>query len=272
MTFINVYEIVGILVTIAGAVATYFKSQRSAKKLNVVFVTILGTILTMLISLRFGVLPEVGKHMAVTEEIRQVPNVTKLIHRLAEARKISNEDSLMGYVLKIRLENLERQLDRVEVGEFTVEQHEMPDFVIRLIETATRSFDATSYVQFNEWWDTPWGRRYEKLNIDAVRRGVAVSRTFIFSSKEELDAARAHLDKQVNGGIKVRYAIADALGIQVTSDMVVVDGKLAGELRLTPDKGMKQAEFFTQSRDVKRIHRRIQALKLEAREYVATPK
>ena len=127
----------------------------------------------------------------------------------------------------------------------------MPDFALEMVKSAKKSILATSYVQFKEWWDEPWGKRYEDLNRDAVQqRHVDITRIFIFSNTAEFQNALSHLKAQKQDGIKIEYAMASNLNVKITSDMVVVDDRLAGELRLTPDKGMKEAMFYTNSQDI----------------------
>ena len=127
----------------------------------------------------------------------------------------------------------------------------MPDFALEMVKSAKKSILATSYVQFKEWWDEPWGKRYEDLNRDAVQqRHVDITRIFIFSNTAEFQNALSHLKAHKQDGIKIEYAMASNLNVKITSDMVVVDDRLAGELRLTPDKGMKEAMFYSNSQDI----------------------
>jgi hypothetical protein len=51
---------------------------------------------------------------------------------------------------------------------------------------------------------------------------------------------------------------------KITSDMVVIDDRLAGELVLTPEKGMKQAVFRTRPGDIKDLSARINRVLLDA--------
>ena len=140
----------------------------------------------------------------------------------------------------------------------------MPEFALEMIKSSKQSILATSYVQFNQWWDTPWGRRYEELNAEAIKRGVKITRIFIFSNKADYEVAKPHLDAQKKAGIDVRYVMSNQLETKVTSDMVIIDGRLAGELVLTPEKGMKQAEFRTRAVDIQDLSARINRVLLDA--------
>lgn len=263
---VTVYEIGGMVFTIAIALITYFRSAADHKTSNTTFVTVLGVVLTMLISLRFDVLPQIRKNLVSAERLSSNQRLRNLAEKLDGALQKASiaKEPLMTYVLNIRLDDLEVQLDSIASGQFIVGEHEMPGFSLELIKSAKVSFDVTSYVQFKAWWDTPWGRQYEAENVTAVKRGVKIRRTFIFSKQVEFDAAKVHLAEQKKGGIEVYTVFAADLPSQVTSDLVVLDGRVAGELSLTPEKGLKEARFFTAKRDIDRCQRDIEQIRLNA--------
>jgi hypothetical protein len=126
-----------------------------------------------------------------------------------------------------------------------VDQAGLPQFLIDMIRSAKTQIVATSYAQSASWWDQPWGKRYESENAEAAKRGVKVTRTFLFANESELDAIRPLLSKEVDAGITVKYAFVGNLHTQLVSGLVVIDNGLAGELHLTPAKGVKEAEFYT---------------------------
>ena len=271
MNLLTIYEIIGAAATLLTAVFTYLRSPDDVKKLNATFVAVLGLIFTMLMSLRFDVLPKISHQYSLAGELAATPRLEQLLHETAEAVRIADksEEPLMKYILDTRLNSLQRHTDAVRQGRFVVDEDEMPGFALEMVQSAKQSILATSYVQFNAWWDTPWGRRYEELNVDALKRGVTITRIFIFSSKADFESARKHLETQSKAGIDVRFAMANELGIQITSDMVVVDNRLAGELRLTPEKGMKEAEFRTRPVDIQDVASRINRVMLEAEKFSA---
>jgi len=269
MNILTLYEVGGLSVTVAIAIVTYFKTQGSAKRLNAAFVSILGTVLTMLVSLRFGVMPEIQTHLTLAQKINKSPRILRLVDGIADAGRIADGAGhpLMVHALRIRLDELEDYLSEVQDGGFSVKPSEMPDFSMKLIEQAQKSYLATSYVSKEEWWDTPWGKIYGRKNFEAVERGVRVERTFIVSSDEDLELLRPLLDRQKKAGILVRVAYVDDLDVKVTSDMLVIDGGFGGELELTPDKGMSRARFSTDEREIDALERRISSLSRQAEIY-----
>jgi hypothetical protein len=266
MSLLTIYEVGGALVTLALAVLIYLRSSDDAKKTNVAFVTVLGLIFTMLLSLRFDVLPKMSHQYSLAGELAATPRLEQLLHETSEAVRIadSSNEPLMKYILDLRLNALQRHTDAVRQGRFVVAENEMPEFALAMIQSAKTSILATSYVQFNQWWDTPWGKRYEELNAEAIKRGVKITRVFIFSNKSDFETAKPHLDTQSKAGIDVRFVMSRDLGVQITSDMVVVDNRLAGELVLTPEKGMKEAEFRTRSVDIREVSARINRVLLDS--------
>lgn len=77
-----------------------------------------------------------------------------------------------------------------------------------------------------------------------------MTRTFIFENEAQLDAIRPLLLNEVKAGITVKYAFVANLHAELVSGMVLIDDGLAGELRLTPEKGVKEAVFYTQPNDI----------------------
>jgi hypothetical protein len=266
MSFLTVYEIGGALVTLLSAVFTYLKSSGDAKKLNTAFVAVLGLIFSMLLSLRFDVLPKMSHEYSLAGDLASTSRLEQLLKETAEAIRIADNSNepLMKYMLETRLNALKQHTDAVRQGSFVVEENEMPEFALEMIKSAKQSILATSYVQFKAWWDTPWGKKYEELNASAVKRGVKITRIFIFSNKSDYDNAKSHLESQKKAGIDVRYVMSNDLENKITSDMVVIDDRLAGELVLTPEKGMKQAVFRTRPGDIKDLSARINRVLLDA--------
>jgi hypothetical protein len=273
MNFMTVYEVGGLSVTILAAILAYLRSDGDAKKQNAILVSLIGTVFTMLISLRFGVMPQIESHLVLAERINKTPRVLQLVDGIATAIRIADGagNPLMRHVLQARLDNIEREMSLVTQGSFVVPTDEVPEFAIRLIKSAKSSFFATSYVKAADWWNTSWGRQYEQLNYDARKNGVNITRIFIFSNASERNAAAAYLQTQRSNGIEVWTVMASDVGGRVTSDMVVVDDTLGGELALTPDKGIQSAKFTTNTQEIDALKRRLDLLKASAELLGAAP-
>ncbi|MDX2170579.1 MAG: hypothetical protein SF182_26135 [Deltaproteobacteria bacterium] len=270
---LSFYEILGAIGTLLSAIIVFFQSERSARNTNTLIATLFGLLFTMLLAVRFDHLPAIRKQTELARKLSDLDRADRLVNLALEATRVVDQsgEPLMRGILEKRLTALESDLERIKAGQFSVEAHEMPTFSLDLIRRARSSFRATSFVALDEWWTTPWGRQYEKLNIDAVRQGVRVTRTFIISDDREFERARPFLDRQAANGIEVRTVRSSDLGIRVTSDMLVVDGSLGGELRLTPEKGMTEANFFTRRRDVENLEHTIGLIDVNAEPYQPAP-
>jgi hypothetical protein len=266
MTVFTVYEIGGLAITILAALLSYLRSPDDAKKQNAALVSLIGTVFTMLISLRFSVMPQIESHLLLAEKINKTPRVLEMVDGIADAVKIADGagNPLMRSVLRARLDSIEREMNLVTQGTFEVSNDEIPQFALELIKSAKLSFIATSYVRAADWWNTPWGKQYEALNYVARKNGVKIVRIFIFSTDGEKLAAESYLNLQEKNGIEVWTAMASDLTSKVTSDMVVMDDQLAGELTLTPDKGIQSARFMTNRQAIDEVKRRFESLQASA--------
>lgn len=272
MNIFSVYEIVGLIITFIAAAITYFTSPN--KKADLLLVTVLGGVLTILVGLRFDAVPKLRDQHALGHKVQDHKEVKNLVDKLVKANKVAtdSEEVMVKELLRIRFENLTSFLDNFERRQFDITENDLPRFCLELARTAKESFHASSYVRMDEWWNKPWGEEYEMLNIAAVKRGVQVSRTFIFSKPETLDrdtwhSLIDHMKTEYRGKIEVRVVKSSDLIDDLTSDMVVVDDRIAGELELTPDKSFKKATFYTNESQVRRIKNNLQNLRVNSREF-----
>jgi len=143
----------------------------------------------------------------------------------------------------------------------------MPNFALEMIKSAKEKILATSYVQASRWWETPWGKHYEELNETKAKDGVRITRIFIFQEKSDMARIEEVMKAEKHAGIDVRYAYLQDLTDNITSDLVVIDSNLSGELRLTPDKVMTFAEFMTNQSDVADTSHRIEKVEIESAQY-----
>lgn len=275
LNVLTLYEMFGAVVTAASALIAYARADETQKKQQAAIVSSFGLTLTMLLSIRYDLLPKMDDHLALAEAISKDSELTQVMQRVSEAQAFSyaRSEPLMGYIEQQRIRGLETTFDDMAQGRFEVDESEMPDFALEMVKSAQKSIFATSYVQFKQWWDLPWGKKYEALNREAIRdRKVQITRVFIFSKKEDFQNALPHLKAQLQDGIKVQYAYVDDLATKLTSDMVVVDDRLAGELRLTPEKGMKDAVFYTKPADIQRYRGTIQDVVNDAETFLENSK
>jgi hypothetical protein len=256
-------ECLGGVLTCVLVALTYRRSRLEVRGERLYLVAAICVVLTLLLSLRFQLLPTIEEDLRLNA-LGETKETDQLFHILSRAPSISHP--LMTYILEIRLNSLDDYFDGLGQGQFVVDQAGLPQFLLEMIKSAKTQIVATSYAQPASWWDQPWGKRYESENEEAVKRGVKVTRTFLFANQAELDAIKPLLSKEVDAGITVKYAFVKDLHADLVNGLVVIDDSLAGELHLTPAKGVKEAVFYTQTNDIGTVAGRISQVQSQAQD------
>lgn len=262
LSVVTLWELIGGIATVGISLLVARHSREGERKQNALIAAALGFLVTMMISLRFDVVPGIEDGLAVSNSVSSLPRVADLVAVIAktDSEHAVHQDPLGDYIFNLRLDRLEREFELLANGSFTVDPVDMPDFALRLADRSKKSFKATSIVTPGEWWNTPWGQSYLSINYSKIRQGISITRIFILESEESLQAVSGLLEEQKKNGIEVFYALSSDIGVDVNEDMVVVDGDFAGVLRLTPDRRMQSAVFYTRSRDVQEVKRRFDLL------------
>src|ERR1700680_4234429 len=202
---LTVYEIVGILATAVTAIITYLRSQGDSRDQNAAIASVIGVILTIAIAVRFDIFPKAQSALQAADAIRVDQRRKDLLEKVANAGEATRPgNSLMGMVLQTRLNSLKEQFDLMANGRFIVDEAEMPVFNLEMVRSARRSIRTTNYIGLSKWWEDPWGEQYEVVNEQAVKRGVRVSRTFIFAKPEDIKIAEGVMSREFKNGMKVR--------------------------------------------------------------------
>ena len=262
MNEITIYEIGGLLVTGVASLITFLKSSEGSRRSNTVIVATLSSILTILVTLRFEVLPKLGNHFKLSENLTSNAQVIDYAKQIEAASNYVAENpySLRSSILSRRLKSIDDAFTILEDEKYVVQRQEMPEFALRLLKSSNNSIIATSYVSSEEWWSKPWGRNYCELNYDLVEKGIKISRVFIISDSSEYGIIEPLMIEQVNNGVEVLFVFSKDVDFRVTHDMIVIDNKIAGQLELTPEKGLKEAEFFEAIDDINNVRDRITSL------------
>ena len=275
MNIINLYEIVGIIITFVSAVFVYRNSKEEHKKQQTIITSTLGLILTLLVSLRFDNMPNIDKNFKQLEYINQYEDSKRFVDIINESYDKATEidHNFLDFYMSAQLKIFERNFDNVASGQFIVYPSELSKYANQMLDFADKSIYATSYVRPDKWWETEWGKIYLQKNYDKVKEGVIIERTFIFSTQKEFDEYEYFLEQQANNGITVRYVLAKDLSSFVTSDMIVIDdNEIAGDLTLTPEKEIQECVFSVSDREVSHVLNKIISIQNEARLYKPKPK
>lgn len=262
------YEIIGIVITTITAVLTYLKSSDDLKTQNVAMASIIGAALTILLGLRFDTIPQMQERMARADVIRRDPIRKELLERAAAlGPAITPTNALAVLALNERMQNLRDQFDQIAVGRFVVNEAEMPLFNLQMIETAKKTIKTTNFIGLSKWWEQPWGERYEQANEVAARKGVSITRIFIFSSQNDMPQARTIMVREQTHGIHVRYALLSDIP-PFTGDVIMLDDLLVGEHHIVPGKGISEALFSLNASDLSRIQLDLTTIDTNSRDFL----
>jgi hypothetical protein len=184
-------------------------------------------------------------------------------------QKVKDNPMLMGLFVR-ELGDLNTRLRDIRDGRFTVNADDLPQFIIRALENSRASVEATSFVQFDQWWATSFGGKYQETNKALTKRHVKVERIFIFVNVSDYVRACPIIQEQKRNSIDVRVIVAPA-GKRF-DDLIIIDNDLAGKLDLTDDRQVRGADFYTDRFSIDDFKNRYQKLLIDAQPFVRCPK
>ena len=76
---LTIYELVGLFATIISAVVIYLRSSTDKRRQNAAFVSILGVVLTLMISIRYDLLPQIQGDLSEMRLIDDNPELRDTI-------------------------------------------------------------------------------------------------------------------------------------------------------------------------------------------------
>ena len=260
-------EISGYALAIFLAIIGLIKAKENWKdKAAVANVTLSIVILTIMISIRYQIIPRIESNQELANNINENPEAFKIAQNYINAKNSTNES--YNDLFKESLKELHRQfnynLDLAINGQFIVSKEDLGAFSYRLIEQTKNTIVATSYVNNKEFWDNPSGEKYEELNYKLAREGKHITRYFIFSHKTEYQNGIERLKKQYQKKIDVYIVFANQLERQETDDVIIIDDIIGGRLKLTPDKGISHAIMYTRKADLEAIYKILENLRAKA--------
>lgn len=141
--------------------------------------------------------------------------------------------------------------------------------VLDLFRNTESILQGTTDEADNEWWRSDHGRRFLKLNVDLIRRGVQVERIWLLSAPPSQDSIRL-FDEHLAAGVAV---------FVVRIDRTDVDGRLVVNLTMmdeslvqmdVPNKEGRAVEYLYSENpvDIERAKATLAQLKSRANRYV----
>jgi hypothetical protein len=114
------------------------------------------------------------------------------------------------------------------------------------------------------WWATDFGKRYWQANLEALARGVAIDRAFVYESLD--DGLEALADEQRQAGVNVFLMDAAGLAPQYRANTIVWDATCAWEARMDAYGNITGNLFSYSPLDLARCGDIIETLLVQARQ------
>lgn len=151
-----------------------------------------------------------------------------------------------------RFERLSNELGELRRGRIIQARHDH-DYLIAATEACRERIEAvTNIVDEPTWWHSPIGQRYWQANVDALARGVNITRVFVC---ERLSADLVALaEMQRRSGVNVTVVDQRDVNPALHLNIVVWDRRRAWEGRMNARGDIVANVFVVNKVEVDRIH------------------
>lgn len=247
--------IVGTSISILIALILYFSGVDTLQSL---IVGILGIVLTIQIDF-IGRLEHLAiKNTSDTRLLQQIGTSgvfrDLLVEVVGYCARIASGNLRLELFAKRAVIETERYRDimmRLSRGELRTGPYDN-DAIVYLINMAKDRLDVVSLSSANdEWWDTPMGEKTWKANVDAIARGITITRVFIFD--EYTKAREATMQKHEASGVKVHWSLIDDLPVELRVGFAVFDDWVCYQIVQTADGRVAEYVFTYDEADVRKL-------------------
>ena len=222
---------------------------------------LITSIFGIIISIAFSALPDIKSILGEVSSVVEDSPEYKVLQSLTKSRRS------VEVITDIEIKNIFTDFLRKETDEYraSISSIANSQIVIRrenamyfgesAFKAAKVSVNTTSYVSPHSWWLTSEGKAYFFKNEDAIKRGVKVKRIFIYMDNAEHKRLEPVIIQQKKAGVIVYSALVSSLPKGWTRDIIIVDGKLVGELALDMDtRDFNKVDVHAGVEDVKRVN------------------
>jgi hypothetical protein len=240
--------IIGLLVAVAVGVAAGFLGGHLGVLLGIM-ITLLASVLTFQIDtlLRIERRHREGEDGSrILHLLEEQPELIPVIRSISEAAaEIFDQDDEPVFIAaaQMQLESLVHGLNELRLGTLRVGlgDAELMEEALPALKVALQ---ATTHLHTDlEWWESPTGRRYWAENIEALKRGVQITRVF-FGSEREVDDRWLNIAReQASAGVDVLIVDPSDVSPDLCINMVVFDHRLVHEV-LTNNDGCPVAYTY----------------------------
>jgi hypothetical protein len=162
-----------------------------------------------------------------------------------------------------RFRRLAEELDELRLGRIVRPGDDFEHLIATTHACRDRLEAVTNFASGASWWHGEAGRRYWQANLDALARGVRISRVFICDRRT--DEVTALIETQRQAGVQVAVVGRRALDPAQHRNLVVWDGRRGWEARMSPHGEIVGNVFVVNEHDVDRLGAAYRACLLAAR-------
>ncbi|MEW5871781.1 MAG: hypothetical protein AB1894_21110 [Chloroflexota bacterium] len=161
----------------------------------------------------------------------------------------SNYHPLFHQYAKLHMQSIHDQLRQISSGEMTVVASDFRVLSV-LLENAKTTLRATSMVS-KDFWVSPAGQNYWQKNIEALERGVAITRVFIYDKAEiSIPEFKEFMEQMHQKGVRVFIANREDVPPDLCRDFVVADENLVVSATLVGDDQPGEHHISSKPEDI----------------------
>ena len=258
--------IIGTVISVALGVIFYLRQDLAPALATVA--GLLGVVITLQIQ---AMLQErrnaaqqsrVGSMIATIEEIPWLPEVMEPALRAVRHVQHEFDGTPAVNVCRDAFDRCLRTLVDLERGHFSTPYGDNELF-LSLIKNTRRTMCCTSVPAVDlDWWLQPVGRQYWQAQTEALARGVAIRRVFIYQAwTRDLDALAR---EQAEAGVVVRRIHNDRLSPNLRIITAIWDGACGHELSYTAGGDATADSFTVSPPDLERLTRQFETIERNA--------
>ncbi len=204
-------------------------------------------------------------------EVVRVPRLRPVAQNMLETDKKIGQNSYLNRYFENELNQFNKEVTAIGEGRFELQAEDLDQFIVGALSSAKTSIVATSYVIPGDWWNTTWGKQYQRVNFDAVSRGVRIKRVFIYSSISELREICGLIREEQEHGIDVKIVDRALLKQSTPPDLIVIDDALAGNLTLSEKRAAGGASFYTDNFSIEKARHEFENMYLHSQDFQSCP-
>ena len=145
------------------------------------------------------------------------------------------------------------------------DQAEVVRITSELMNKASDSILATSYIDPNDWWNSNIGENYSDVIASTKKHVNRFDRLFIVESDQEARLLSPILAHQKEIGLDVHYVCAISLKAPLRRDFIVIDDSVGAELSLDSGRHFERATFYSTREEAENLSRVYKDLLVQAK-------